>query len=156
MTMRIAIAGKGGVGKTSLSAALAKTFAARGQRVIAVDADADGNLADALGVPSDQIPQPISALKDLIRERTGAKEEGYGGYLYPLGGHEIKDSILTAFPWMQQYAPLGTFHFPYEIFMDKDFSHGDFLDGRYTMGPVANIDLMYDVVKVMKYRKIAA
>jgi len=76
--------------------------------------------------------------------------EGYGGYLYPLGGHEIKDSILTAFPWMQQYAPLGTFHFPYEIFMDKDFSHGDFLDGRYTMGPVANIDLMYDVVKVMK------
>ena len=51
--MKIAITGKGGVGKTTLAAALALIFAERGQTVLAVDADPDANLASALGIPSD-------------------------------------------------------------------------------------------------------
>ena len=78
--MKLAIAGKGGVGKTTLAAGLARVVAGRGGSVIAVDADADGNLADALGVPPEKTPRPVSSLRDVIMERTGATEGGYGGY----------------------------------------------------------------------------
>jgi len=78
--MKLAIAGKGGVGKTTLAAGFARVVAARGGGVIAVDADADGNLADALGVPPEQAPRPVSSLRDVIMERTGATDGGYGGY----------------------------------------------------------------------------
>ncbi|MGO8688066.1 MAG: AAA family ATPase [Thermoguttaceae bacterium] len=76
--MKLAIAGKGGVGKTTLVAALARQLAASGQPVIAVDADPDGNLAVALGVSEDRIPTPIAQMRDLILERTGAKDSGAG------------------------------------------------------------------------------
>ena len=78
--MKLAIAGKGGVGKTTLAAGFARVVAGRGGSVIAVDADADGNLADALGVPPEKAPLPVSSLRDVIMERTGATEGGYGGY----------------------------------------------------------------------------
>ena len=78
--VKLAIAGKGGVGKTTLAAGVARVFADRGGKVIAVDADADGNLADALGVPPEEAPQPIVSFRDVIMERTGAEEGGYGGY----------------------------------------------------------------------------
>lgn len=77
--MKIAISGKGGTGKTTLAALLARTLAQDGRPVIAVDADPDANLASALGIPADQAPEPISHMRDLIRERTGAKN-GYGSY----------------------------------------------------------------------------
>ena len=48
--MKIAISGKGGVGKTTLSACLAKYYAHKKLKVIAVDADPDANLASALGL----------------------------------------------------------------------------------------------------------
>jgi CO dehydrogenase maturation factor len=76
--MKLAIVGKGGVGKTTLSASLAREQALRGQPVIAVDADPDGNLAAALGVPENLVPKPIAGLRDLILERTGAKDQGAG------------------------------------------------------------------------------
>ncbi|MBM3956469.1 MAG: AAA family ATPase [Gemmatimonadetes bacterium] len=78
--MKLAIAGKGGVGKTTLAAGIARVVAARGGRVTAVDADADGNLADALGVPAGEVPRAIVSLRDVIMERTGAVGGGYGGY----------------------------------------------------------------------------
>ena len=78
ISMKLAIVGKGGVGKTTLAAALARDWAAQGRAVIAVDADPDGNLAAALGVPADAVPQPIAAMRDLILERTGAKDQGAG------------------------------------------------------------------------------
>lgn len=77
--MKIAITGKGGVGKTTLSALMAKYLSERGRDVIAVDADPDANLASALGVSAADIPEPISGMKEFIQERTGAKG-GYGGY----------------------------------------------------------------------------
>ena len=57
--MKIAIAGKGGVGKTSLAAALARRWAKAGRSVIAVDADPASSLPSALGVPPERVPSPL-------------------------------------------------------------------------------------------------
>jgi len=76
--MKVAVVGKGGVGKTTLTAALARRQAQSGRPVVAVDADPDGNLAMALGVSPKDMPEPIALMKDLIRERTDAKDEGAG------------------------------------------------------------------------------
>ncbi len=76
--MKLAISGKGGVGKTTLAALLSRYLVAKGKEVIAVDADPDANLAAALGL-ADQPITPISEMKDLIEERTGSKG-GYGSY----------------------------------------------------------------------------
>jgi CO dehydrogenase maturation factor len=76
--MKLAIVGKGGVGKTTLAAVLARRLAALGRPVIAVDADPDGNLAAALGVSEKDLPQPIAQMRDLILERTEAKDQGTG------------------------------------------------------------------------------
>jgi len=81
--MKFAIVGKGGVGKTTLSASLARRLAGRGRPVVAVDADPDGNLASALGVPPDRAPQPIADMRELILDRTDAKNEG-GGLIFKL------------------------------------------------------------------------
>ena len=71
--MKLAISGKGGVGETTLTALLAKAFAKRGYRVLAIDADPDANLAAALGYPSPETIRPIAQMAELIEERTGAK-----------------------------------------------------------------------------------
>lgn len=71
--MKIAIAGKGGVGKTLLAALLAKLFAARKQKVFAIDADPDANLAMTLGFSETEKIVPLIKMEDLIEERTGAK-----------------------------------------------------------------------------------
>ena len=71
--MKIAISGKGGVGKTLLASLLAKIFAQSGYSVIAIDADPDANLAATLGFPDPDSITPISEMADLIEERTGAR-----------------------------------------------------------------------------------
>ncbi len=71
--MKIAISGKGGVGKTLLAALLSKTFAESGYSVIAIDADPDSNLAATLGFPQAEKITPISEMSDLIEERTGVR-----------------------------------------------------------------------------------
>ena len=71
--MKIAISGKGGVGKTLLSSLLSKLFSKSGYSVIAIDADPDANLAAALGFPEPESIIPISEMSDLIEERTGSK-----------------------------------------------------------------------------------
>jgi len=78
--MKIAISGKGGVGKSTLAGALALLMARQGQRVLAVDADPDANLAAALGIPEQKQTEiiPISQQAALIEERTGAKVKQYG------------------------------------------------------------------------------
>ncbi|GAB4486657.1 MAG: carbon monoxide dehydrogenase accessory protein CooC [Thermodesulfovibrionales bacterium] len=79
--MKIAVTGKGGVGKTTVSSILCHLFASEGKRVIAVDADPDANLASALGVPREEAEaiRPIAELSELIEERTGAKPGNMGG-----------------------------------------------------------------------------
>jgi CO dehydrogenase maturation factor len=79
---KIAITGKGGVGKTTLAALLAYHYAQAGQPVIAIDADPAASLADALGVPEEtsETLSPIAELDELIYERTGAKPGTSGGF----------------------------------------------------------------------------
>jgi CO dehydrogenase maturation factor len=77
--LKIAVTGKGGVGKTTLASLLSRAFADAGSRVLAVDADPDANLAAALGIPAEKSLGllPIARMKDLAEERTGASG-GYG------------------------------------------------------------------------------
>lgn len=79
--MKIAVTGKGGVGKTTISATLSHIFAGEGKRVLAVDADPDANLAAAFGLGPEDIVhiRPIAELTDLIEERTGARPGTPGG-----------------------------------------------------------------------------
>jgi len=83
--MKIAVTGKGGVGKTTLSSSLAMAFSESGSRVLVVDADPDANLAQSLGISQDRIDQirPIAEMADLIEERTGAKP-GAAGSMFKL------------------------------------------------------------------------
>jgi CO dehydrogenase maturation factor len=71
--MRIGVAGKGGAGKTTTAATLARVRARRGYRVNALDDDPNPNLAVALGLAADQ----LNALKrvprdDILEERVDA------------------------------------------------------------------------------------
>jgi len=79
--MKIAITGKGGVGKTTITALLSHIYSSEGKRVIAVDADPDANLASALGLSGGDIKdiRPIADMTELIEERTGAKPGSIGG-----------------------------------------------------------------------------
>lgn len=78
--MKIAISGKGGVGKTLLAALLSKIFAESGFSVIAIDADPDANLAATLGFEHPETITPISALNDLIEERVGVRPGASGAF----------------------------------------------------------------------------
>ena len=80
--MKLAISGKGGVGKTTLSALLAQAYADVGREVLAVDADPSPCLAGALGFPDELRAQlkPIAEMDALIEERTGAKPGSIGGF----------------------------------------------------------------------------
>lgn len=78
--MKLAVTGKGGVGKTTIVAGMARVLASRGQKVLAIDADPACNLALALGFPKDQPLTPIAEMKELIEERTEAKTGAMGGF----------------------------------------------------------------------------
>lgn len=81
MSLKIAIGGKGGVGKTTVTALLARCLAIDpNNKVIAIDADPVANLAAGLGISEDQPITPISQLTELIAERTGAKPGTMGGF----------------------------------------------------------------------------
>ncbi|MBP1742080.1 MAG: Carbon monoxide dehydrogenase nickel-insertion accessory protein CooC [Deltaproteobacteria bacterium] len=78
--MKIAISGKGGVGKTTFASFLIRAFADQGKKVLAIDADPDANLAQALGVKQDTPIVPISDMKELIEERTETKLGTMGSF----------------------------------------------------------------------------
>jgi CO dehydrogenase maturation factor len=82
MSMKLAISGKGGTGKTTLAGVLARVYANEGHKVLAVDADPDANLASALGFPR-QIGEsltPLAEIKELVEERTGVKLGSIGSF----------------------------------------------------------------------------
>lgn len=71
--MKIAISGKGGVGKTTIAANLARAFSVKGYNVYAIDADPDVSLGATLGFGADELTglKPVIEMKDIIEERTG-------------------------------------------------------------------------------------
>ncbi len=79
--MKLAVSGKGGVGKSTLSAFLAYFLQRKGKKVLAVDADPDADLALALGIPTSEHENilTIAKQKSLIEERTGSRSDEYGG-----------------------------------------------------------------------------
>ncbi len=78
--MKIAIGGKGGVGKTTVCAVWAQLFANEGQDVLAIDADPSLSLGAAFGLPAERSPRPLVEMKELIEERTGARRDAAGTY----------------------------------------------------------------------------
>jgi len=78
--MKLAIGGKGGVGKTTLVSLLATSFRDNGKKVIVVDADPDPNLAGALGFKEAGDIVPVAEMRELIEERTGAKVGAFGSF----------------------------------------------------------------------------
>lgn len=95
--MKLAVSGKGGVGKTMLAAGLARVLAAKQKSVIAIDADPDTHLAGAIGVPDTEEIVPLAQMRELIRERTEAGEEGYGVF-FKLNPHvsDIPEKFFTS------------------------------------------------------------
>lgn len=84
MGYKIAVAGKGGVGKTTVVGSIARVWARDGVKVLAVDADPASHLHSILEIPVDRIPKPISAELDLIEERTGSRPGVETGPFYKL------------------------------------------------------------------------
>jgi CO dehydrogenase maturation factor len=80
--LKIAVTGKGGVGKTTLAGGLARLLADEGYNVVAVDADPDANLASSLGIPVEEMADvvPIADMKELVAERTGSQPGTFGTY----------------------------------------------------------------------------
>jgi CO dehydrogenase maturation factor len=80
--LKIAVTGKGGVGKTTLTALLANAYAGKEYEVLAIDADPSPCLGAALGFPTDLLASltPIARMDELIYERTGAQPGTTGGY----------------------------------------------------------------------------
>jgi len=106
--LKIAIGGKGGVGKTTVCAIWAQLFAKSGFDVLAIDADPNTTLASAFGVASEQCPEPLTRMKQLIGERTGTGKDAVGTYFrlnpkvsdlpekYSLDVHGLKLLVLGA------------------------------------------------------------
>ncbi|MDM8524575.1 AAA family ATPase [Desulfococcaceae bacterium HSG8] len=78
--MKLAVSGKGGVGKTTFSALLIRTLNEQGKHVLAIDADPDANLAAAVGIENADKITPISEMKELIFERTEARPGSIGSF----------------------------------------------------------------------------
>jgi len=82
--MKLAITGKGGVGKTTFAALLIRSLSRDGRRVLAIDADPDANLAAALGIADADNITPIADMKDLVFERTDTRSELSSGGTFDL------------------------------------------------------------------------
>ncbi|MBM4248211.1 MAG: carbon monoxide dehydrogenase [Euryarchaeota archaeon] len=84
--MKIAISGKGGVGKTTVAAVLARLFGREGRDVLLVDADPAPNTASALGLPRERAEKitPLCEMADLIEERTGVRPGTSYGQMFRL------------------------------------------------------------------------
>lgn len=75
--MKIAVAGKGGSGKTTLAGTLARVLGRRGETVLAIDADTNPNLALTLGLPPDMAAQVQPVPQDIVEQRMDASGQKF-------------------------------------------------------------------------------
>ena len=129
--MKIAVSGKGGTGKTSLVAALARSFVDAGREVLALDADPTSNLAIALGHAHPEQAVPLIRMKELIAERTGTDAQtGYGKF-FKMNPHveDIPDAYRQEASGVS-FLVLGAVHIaaggcycPENVFLQSLLSH---------------------------------
>jgi CO dehydrogenase maturation factor len=106
--MKIAVSGKGGVGKTLIAGGLASGFAARGLKTIAIDVDSSPNLALTLGLSAEEARKivPISENKELVESKTGT---GYSGvYRLSFTVDDVVRDLAVATPLGVSLIVMGT------------------------------------------------
>ena len=77
---KIAVTGKGGVGKSTISASLSISLSKKGKDVWLIDCDPDANLATVLGYPYPEKLQSIVELKEIIQERTHTSDSSASNF----------------------------------------------------------------------------
>jgi len=97
--MKIAVSGKGGVGKTLISGVLAEFFANKGFTVLAIDADPTPNLALTLGIPAEGANRivPISENTSLIESKTRTSVPGVYNLAFTVEDIIEQFSVKTPF-----------------------------------------------------------
>lgn len=107
--MKIAVSGKGGVGKTLIAGTLARLFAKDGFKVLAIDNDSAMNLSYTLGLDENTKSQivPIKEMKSMIEERTLVKGAGPGVYNINPEVSDIPDRFKVSGPDGLQLLVLG-------------------------------------------------
>jgi len=95
--MKIAVTGKGGVGKTFISGTLACQYASEGTRTIAIDADTSPNLALTFGLTQEKLEKitPIAENIPLIEEKTKTDFPGVFKLVFPVDDIIQSQSVMT-------------------------------------------------------------
>jgi CO dehydrogenase maturation factor len=110
--MKIAIAGKGGVGKTFVSATLSRLLARDGYEVLAIDADPNLNLGYSLGIDYERTEEmvPISDNEELVKEKTGVSPEEALGNMFNMNPrvNDIVDRFAIGAPDDVKLLVMGT------------------------------------------------
>ena len=107
MGLKVAVAGKGGSGKTTVSALLSSLLARSGEKVLLVDLDSDPNLASAVGVDARQA-RPLVHRGDLVAERTGSSGQPGGFFILNPTVSDLVDRFAIPCAGGIALLPVGT------------------------------------------------